>query len=122
MQFNSFRVPFSKIVEDAPELSFGPDDYVRVRPIFSQPTASVRQFAARVDAVTAETPVEEADAITLELIERTIEKWSLIGPDGEIPKPTTIEELNALPASLRGALFPFLAMFRGDGPDPTTAA
>lgn len=124
MRIRSTRVPFSEIVgAEATELAFDPDtDYLVIRSMFAMPTSEVRDFAARLDGIGAETPEAEQDAILLELIGRTVTEWHLVGVDGRpVPQPVTSADLNALPGAVRGALFPFLASFRGR-PDPTPAA
>ena len=55
-------------------------------------------------------------------MEQCVLEWHLDGPDGAIPVPKTAAALNALPAVLRGSLFPFLTSYRGKGPNPTTGS
>ena len=123
MQIKTFTVPFSEIVPaEAFELEFSESDQIVVRPIFGQAVSEIRDLQERLAKVTEATSEADADALVLELIERSVVRWHLDGPDGPIDKPTTAAALNALPGALRGALFPFLITFRGRGPNPTPGA
>ena len=124
MKLRTFTVPFSEIVgSEATELEFDPaTDYLLLRSIFAEKTSDVRDFAASIDALGAGSTDEDGVALTLDLLGRTVVEWHLIGPDGKaVPQPATGADLDALPGAIRGALFPFLASFRGK-PDPTPAA
>ncbi len=123
MQIKTFTVPFSEIVPaEAFELEFSENDQIVVRPIFGQPVSEIRDLQERLAKMTEITSEAEAYEMVLEIMARSIIRWHLDGPDGPIDKPTTPEELNALPGALRGALFPFLISFRGRGPNPTPGA
>jgi len=122
MEIRNFTVPFGKIVGDTPELSFGPDDYCVVRPLFSRPASDVRALGSRVGAMDDSTEDEAVDQLILDLIDQCVIEWHLNGPAGPIAKPKTSKALNALPGVLRGALFTFLTSFRGEGANPTTGS
>jgi len=119
MEIRHFTVPFGRILEDSPELNFGPDDYCVIRPIFSRPATDIRSLAGRIGEVTDETDDSVVDRLIIDLLDQCILTWSLTGPDGPIAKPATPDALNALPGVLRGALFSFLTSYRGEGPNPT---
>lgn len=122
MQIRKFTVPFAEILpKDASELEFGPGDYLVVRPIFSRPAADIRGLASRLSELDDKVADADADALSLELLETCVLEWHLEGEEGPIPMPRTAAALNALPATLRGALLPFLTTYRGKGPNPTTA-
>ena len=122
MRVRTFRVPFSDVVgKEAAELEFDPEtDYLMVRSLFAQPSDEVREFAGRLAKIDEKTSQREADAVILDLLDRTVVEWHLAGPDGEIARPTKAKELDALPGAVRGSLFGYLASFRGQ-PDPTPA-
>lgn len=122
MLIKTFRVPFAEIVgPEAMELEFGPDDYAVVRPLFSRSVAEVRDLQERMAAVDEDTPPEEADRLVLDMLGMAFMEWHLVGPDGTpIPQPATTDDLDALPAALKGSIFPFLSNYRGRTPNPTT--
>lgn len=123
MRARTNRVPFTEIVgPDAAEVEFDPTtDYLVIRSLFGYPTREVREFMANLAGMGPDSPEEDAVAITLALMDRTIVEWHLIGPDGEpVPRPRAGADFDALPGAIRASLFPFLATFRGR-PDPTPA-
>lgn len=122
MQLRTFTVPFSEIVgPEAMELEFGAGDYVVVRPVFSRSVAEVRALQERMTKVSEDSSPEEADRLILDMIEMSFVEWHLTGPDGnEVTIPRTSADLDALPAALKGSIFPFLTDFRGRDPNPTT--
>jgi hypothetical protein len=121
-----FTVPFTRL-GDFPELEFGAEDTLTLRPLFSFDAATVNAFLERLTAasLTDETiPEPERDLasrqIVVDLMRLCIIEWHLRDADGKtIPIPTTPDALLALPTGLGGAFFGFLANYRGDGPDPT---
>ena len=118
MRIRTFRVPFSRIV-DVPELDFGPEDYVVLRPVFGQPADVLTEFLERVAALTDEDK-DESDRFALDLLERTVAEWHLTDEAGEaIAQPRTAAEMYRLPAQVSGGLVTFVMGYRGDGPDPT---
>lgn len=134
MRVRSFRVQFSRVVpDDATEVEYGPDDHMVVRPLFGLPSGVAQQWArrlseVRVAAVEAEASSDQAtvdaagetvDSLILDLLSSLVDGWRLDGPDGPIPKPATVADLDALPLALRNALFGFFVGYRGDAPDPT---
>lgn len=138
MRAKTFTVPFAKVVGDeATELEFGPDDYLVVRPIFSMSALDIRATQARIEAFEAK-PAEaqkiadpkkrtaeldrlnvEAGELILSLMDLAILDWKLVGEQGPIKRPRTVEALDALPGAIRGGLYGFLCNYRGDGPNPT---
>ena len=123
MRIRTFRVPFSRIVSDAPELEFGPEDYVVLRPVFGQPADVLTEFLERLNGLRSEGDRSDGDRFALDLYERTIVDWHLADEAGEpIPQPRTAPELYRLPAQVSGGLTTFLMGFRGEGPDPTTGS
>ena len=133
MRVRAFTVPFAKVVgEDATEIEYGPDDYLVVRPLFGLPSGKARQWADRIERLRAEVRSAStekakdaagaaADALVIDFLREQVDAWRLEGVDGQIPKPSTPEDLNALPFALRAGLFAFIENYRGDGPNPTTS-
>lgn len=137
MRVRSFKVPFSKVVgEEAYEVEYGPDDAMVVRPLFGLPAGKAQEWAKRIDqlhrqSVDAQASGEQSDIdaageavaqIVLDLLRELVTDWRLEGPDGPILKPAKGEDLDALPLTLRNALFGFFQTYRGDGPpNPTTS-
>jgi len=121
MRAKTFTVPFAKIVGDeATELEFGPDDVLVIRPIFSMSAEQLRGWIKRINEIDSEASAEIGDQIVIDLLDATVQKWSLSGPDGEpILQPRTPEALVALPGAVAGSLFGFLSSYRGEGPNPT---
>lgn len=122
MQYKTFKVPFSEVVgDDHPEVEFGPEDYLVVRPIFAFPVREISDFRERVGKIEELPDAEAADLLT-DILSRTIKEWHLETPDGPIPMPKTADDLDSLPAAIRSMLLPFILTFRGRGPDPTPVA
>lgn len=122
MEIRTYTIPFAEIVgPDATEVVFGPDDYLQLRSLWAYPANEVSDIIRRQQALTVESPDEDAEAILKELLTRCVVGWNLNGPDGPIPKPTNTAEVDRLPTALALRLVPYLATFRGR-PDPTPAA
>ena len=123
MRVRTTRVSFAEVVgPEATEVEFDPaTDYLVLRSLYAYPTGQIRDFVGRLGTLTTESTEQEAADLTIELLGRTVAEWHLLGEDGKpIPQPATRADLEALPGAVRGALFPFLATFRGR-PDPTPA-
>ena len=138
MKARTFTVPFSKVVgDDATELEFGPDDHLVVRPLFSLSAVEVRAVQRRIEDFEAK-PAKaqeiedlakrqdaldalntEAGELILSLMDIAVRGWSLEGESGPIPRPTTVEALDDLPAAVRGGLYGWLVNYRGEDPHPT---
>lgn len=116
MRARTFTVPFTR-VGDFPELEFGPDDTLTVRPLYSLDAASVAALLKDIEKADDE---PKSQAIMVRLLAMCVIEWSLRDGDGKsIPVPTTPAALLALPAGLTGAFFAFFSEFRGDGTNPT---
>lgn len=136
MRIRDVTISFADAIGDVvTELDFGPDDTLTVRPLFVLPREEANALLERKAALeeqaeaAAKTPrgskerakAEQAgDQFIVDLIGLAITGWRLDGPDGPIQKPATTEQLNALPAGLAAALYPFLLTFRGRDPNRTS--
>lgn len=129
MRARTFTIPFTR-VGDFPELEFGPDDSLTVRPLFSQDAKTTNEFIERLTAasLTDETiPFEQREAesqrIIIDLLALCVVEWTLKDGDGHsVPIPKSPAALLKLPAGLAGAFFGFFANYRGEGPNPTTGS
>lgn len=129
MRARTFTIPFTQL-GDFPELEWGPDDTLTVRPLFSHDAQTVAEFLERLSSTTLEDTAiaeKERDAesrrIVCDLLALCVVEWSLKDGDGHtIPIPKTSADLLALPAGLAGAFFGFFANYRGEGPNPTTGS
>lgn len=129
MRARTFTIPFTR-VGDFPELEFGPDDSLTVRPLFSQDAKTTNEFIERLSANTlTDTKIpmkkreEEGERIVLDLMDLCIVEWNLHDGDGKsIPIPKAPADLLALPSGLAGAFFDFFSNYRGEGPNPTTGS
>jgi hypothetical protein len=122
MRTRTFRVPFSRVAPEAHELEWGPEDFIVIRPLLAKSPGELAAMHGKLDEASKGTEGTR-EAILLEILRDAVVQWSLTGEDGEaIPMPKTWAEVDTLPSGLASALFEFLFTFRGDGPDPTTAA
>lgn len=130
MQARTFTLPFSKL-GDFPELEFGDDETFTIRPLLSFDTKTVNDYLRRVSdlqerAETSDDPSaldDEAAGFICDLVAQCITGWTLRDDKGGVvPIPKTPAQLNKLPAALRGSFLNFLTTYRGDAPNPTTAA
>jgi hypothetical protein len=122
MRVRTFRVPFGRIAPEAHELEWGPEDYVVIRPLLSKSPGELAAMHGRLDEA-SKGAEGQREKLLLEVLRDAVIEWSLTGEDGKpIPMPTKWAEVDSLPSGLAGALFEFLFTYRGEGPDPTTAA
>jgi hypothetical protein len=124
VKYQTHAIPFHRAIPDALELEFGPNDFLRVRPLRSFPKHITRDFFDRLKDVdeTSEEGQEFAQQLVIDLLDLVVLEWSLEGPEGQIPMPRTPEALLALPDALSSGLFKFLIYYRGlnDAENPTT--
>lgn len=127
-----FTMPFTRL-GDFPELDFGPDETLTVRPFFSQDTTTTTALLARIVALAEEAQKDDhrpdaemqgdSDQVIIDLLNLCVVEWTLRDGEGKtIPVPKTPAQLRALPTGLAGAFFDFCSTFRGDGPNPTTGS
>lgn len=133
MRVRTFKVPFAKVVPaEATELEFGPDDYIVVRPVFGLSASRLQHYLDLIAKATADLDPERdekaqlaereamSDQLVLDLLEEGVREWHLSDEDGKaIARPTTAEEIRALPGALAGNLYNFLSTYRGDAENPT---
>lgn len=128
MRARTFTIPFTRL-GDFPELEFGPDDSLTVRPLFSFDAVTTDGFLKRLssptltdDKIPEATRDLESQQIVCDLIGLCVVEWTLKDTDGKsIPIPKVPAGLLKLPAALGGAFFRFLSEYRGET-DPTTGS
>lgn len=135
MRVKTFTVSFAKLAAEATELEFGPDDYLVVRPLFGLPREEQTVFGERIRRVNTlaeeaqslprDDPArmaaeEQGESLLLDMIRSACVEWHLSGDDGPIERPGTSAALDVLPGGLVAALYPFLVLYRGEDPNPTT--
>lgn len=124
-----FTVPFTRLGE-FPELDFGEDETLTVRPLFSQDSVTTNRFIERLSAkALTDEKIPEAkreamsQQIVLDLMALCVIEWKLRDEKGaSIAIPKTPADLLALPAGLAGAFFTFFSTYRGEEPNPTTGS